>query len=57
MIYRATYSKLNNEVVIFFPKIVLWLLSFIKEALKFPMRNGKAIPALIHPNIISIERD
>lgn len=54
MIYRATCSKLNNEVVIIFPKIVLWLLSFIKEALEFPMRKGKAKTALIHPNIISI---
>lgn len=54
VIYRATYKKLNNEVVIFLPKIVLSLFSFIKEALEFPMRKGKAISALMHPNIITI---
>ncbi|MGB5895258.1 MAG: hypothetical protein WBG58_13865 [Ignavibacteriaceae bacterium] len=57
LIYRATYKKFNNEVVIFLPKIILSLFSFYKEALEFPMRKGKAIPALIHPNIITIERD
>jgi hypothetical protein len=57
VIYRASYKKLNNEVVTFLPKIVLSLFYFNKEALEFPIRKGKAIPALIHPNIITIERD
>jgi len=57
VIYRASYKKLNNEVVTFLPKIVLSLFSFNKEALEFPIRKGKAIPTLIHPNIITIERD
>ena len=55
MIYRATDRKLNNEVVIRFPpKIILSPLTLNKEAMEFPKRKGKAITALIHPNIISI---
>jgi hypothetical protein len=54
VIYRASYKKLNNEAVIFLPKIVLSLFSFNKEALQFLMQKDKAIPALLHPNIVTI---
>lgn len=45
VMYRTSYRKLNNEVVIRIPlKIIQSLFAFNKEALAFPKRKGKSRP-------------